>query len=155
VNQDQLLLQRWLDGELSPLEAERFRTRLERDAALSRELDRLVQVGSLLRSWAGQTERRAGGLVASTMVRVRREERRRSQAFTAACLAAVVMLSVSPWSSPELGMPEGISPRTRAAAVERVDAGATSAVVFAVGLSETPVVWLNETSADELEPGPG
>lgn len=66
------LLLRFLDGELSGAEAERFRARLARSPELSRRLREMRRVGALLRFWAEDAQSRAGELLEPTLQRVRR-----------------------------------------------------------------------------------
>jgi anti-sigma factor RsiW len=67
----QLLLSRYVDGELSAAEAEGFRARLAADAALCRQARSLERLGLLLRAWAGEAQARCGDLVEPTLERVR------------------------------------------------------------------------------------
>jgi anti-sigma factor RsiW len=148
---DELLL-RYLDGELSAPEAERFRARLAESPELRCRLRELQRVGALVRLWADAVGQRAGELVEPTLRRVQLAERRRAQRTTLGLgLAALLVAAALPWSgvgghaSPLVA--PGPDRPAHGAAIERIEAGGKHAQVFVVGSDSTPIVWL----ADEAE----
>lgn len=155
------LLHRYLDGDLSPEEAEHFRARLAQSPELARRLSELQQLGSLVRGWATRAERRAGDLVAPTLERVNDAQRRRSRSATLGYALVAALVVALPWSRrpPELGMPSVTHATTpSSAAIERVEATDQQAQVFVVGASSTPVVWLaddaqDDSSSSDQDPG--
>lgn len=160
MNRDTEQLLRYLDGELSPAETQRFRVRLAHSPALRAELGEMRRVGDLVRVWARGVEPRAAGLLEPTLARVHTAERRRSRASSVgAALAALALLL--PWSAVRelpgaLGAPS--APPVAGAAIERLDAADRPAQVFVLGSAATPVVWLaDDDVADDAGPeqGPG
>lgn len=146
MNDEAKLLQRYLDGELSPSEAAEFRSRLEGDPELQRELLEMQTLGELVRAWAVRSEARADGLLAPTLARVRAAEQRRARHAGLGVVTAALLLFALPWAD---GAPSplraGLLSRplpVRGAAIERLEAGSVQARVFVVGSAETPVVWL-------------
>ncbi len=161
LNGDSELLLRYLDGELSPQEAEQFRVRLAESSELRSRLREMQRVGSLLRLWADDVGERAGDLLEPTLRRVRVAERQRArQATVGLGLAAVLVAAALPWSGasqrgPVLA-PLGPSSAPPGAAIERIEAGGKHAQVFVVGSESTPVVWLaddTESEDDGQDPG--
>jgi anti-sigma factor RsiW len=151
VRGDNELLLRYLDGELSPQEAERFRARLAESPELRCSLREMQRVGSLIRFWADEAGQRAGDLLEPTLRRVQTAERKRARQSTWGLgLAAVLFAAALPWSSGRHGaslLPLGHQRLEGGAAIERIEAGGKHAQVFVVGSQSTPVVWL----ADEAE----
>ncbi len=150
------LLQRYIDGDLPPREAEEFRLRLAEDAALQRELVELQTVGSVLRAWSARQEARAEGLLAPTLARVHDAAQRRSRHTSLGLGVAALLLFALPWAG-DASAPLATGLLTRplqlnGAAIERLEAGRTQARVFIVGSSGTPVVWLAD-DASELDAG--
>ena len=72
---DAELVSLYVDGELSPADAESFRVRLVTDGALCRQARALERIGELLRSWAHDAQQRAGDLVEPTLERASEAER--------------------------------------------------------------------------------
>jgi len=160
VNHDSELLLRYLDGELSPEEAERFRACLAESPQLSGRLREMQRVGSLVRLWADGVGERAESLLEPTLRRVQVAERQRArQAVLGLGLAAVLLAAALPWSGlgqhgPVLAPFGASSPP--GAAIERIEAGGKHAQVFVVGRESTPVVWLaDEAESEDDGPGPG
>jgi len=147
------LLLRFVDGEMSTEEAEKFRARLAESPALRRELQEMRRVGGLVRLWASGVEPRAHDLVEPTLLRVRQAERRSAFTGSLSYALAAALAVLLPWSqhAPEPSAPapvaRGVTPA--GAAIERIEAGDTQAQVFVLGTSSTPVVWL----ADDMQDG--
>jgi anti-sigma factor RsiW len=151
-------LHRYLDGEMEPLEAERFRVRLATSPELRGQLVELERVGAELRTWADAVGRRAEHLATPTLARVRgAEQKRASQATLVYALAAALVLGV-PWARGSEGQAfEHLAgPKTRGAAIERIESGG-KAQVFVLGSASTPVVWLSDDVDDDATEarGPG
>jgi anti-sigma factor RsiW len=154
VNAETELLLRYLDGELSPAEAQRFRARLANRPQLRRELRDMQRVGGLVRGWSKTAEARGGGLVEPTLRRIRAAERFRSASATLACGLALGLLLVLRGSSPALPAAPHVehlevSHFLAGAAIERVEASHQQAQVFVVGRTSTPVVWLEDDAQEE------
>lgn len=163
MNDEDEQLSRYLDGELSPREAELFRARLAESPELARRLDELQRVGALVRLWADGAGRGADHLLEPTLRRVQDVARRRSRHGSLGLALAAVLAAALPWSSAaqhgtslvrlSQALPE------RGAAIERIESGDKQARVFVVGKSSTPVVWLadevesEEQAAAEQDPG--
>jgi anti-sigma factor RsiW len=160
VNDDFTQLCRYLDGDLSPEEAQRFQQRLAQSPELSRQLAEQRLLGNLVRRWSISTEERAADLLEPTLVRVREAQRARvRRTHLGYALAAMLVLAL-PWSRrpPELGSaPAAVAAPVSSAAIERVEAPDRQAQVFVVGRSATPVVWLADDAQDddETHQGPG
>jgi len=161
VNTETELLLRYLDGELSREEAERFRARLVESPELRGKLEELKRVGCLVRRWANAAEERAGDLLTPTLERVRAAERRRSRTSKAG-YALLTLLALSLPLSRHWQRPHQVGPASSSgpasAAIERVEATTQDARVFTLGGSTTPVVWLTDDEpADDSAPeqGPG
>jgi anti-sigma factor RsiW len=164
VNAETELLLRYLDGEMSPGEAQSFRARLAESPAMRQELREMQRVGVLVREWAGKTEQRAGDLVGPTLRRVEQTERARVRYNTLGYVLAAALSLALPWSKHtplvllEPAVPKVTAPPA-AAAIERVEAHDQRAQVFVVNGSSTPVVWLSDDvqddddSSDEQDPG--
>lgn len=156
---DAVLLQRYLDGEMSPPEAAQFRERLQADPELQRELEELKLVGALLRGWAEKTGTRAARLVEPTLERVQDAQQGRARRSAALGYALVAAAVIVPWSQQGViayrPAAEPLPPP--GAAIERLEAGDKQAQVFVVGEASTPVVWLADDSQEEdgSERGPG
>jgi anti-sigma factor RsiW len=158
VTEDGELLQRYLDGELTPAEASAFRERLAASPELQRELTELQLIGGLLRRWADDATTHAGSLLEPTLQRVEVAQQRRGRHASLGMALAAVLLLLLP--SPGQGlwimraMPAGATAvaleALPPAAIERLEANAEQhAQVFVVGSASTPVVWL----ADDLGDG--
>jgi anti-sigma factor RsiW len=146
------LLFRYLDGELSPEEAGRFRELLAANPELSRQLAEQQQLGRLVRGWAAEAEERAQDLVGPTLERVKDSERRRAQRTSLGYALAAVLVLALPWSrrAPELvTLPAPTLAPVGSAAIERVEAPDRRAQVFVVGSASTPVVWLADDAQDD------
>jgi anti-sigma factor RsiW len=160
VNDETQLLLRYLDGELSPVEAERFRARLADSPELCRELERMQQVGALLRVWSKTAEARGAELLEPTLrqVEARHNARRRRSVYgTLACGLATGLLFVlrgSPGSLTATPRVEYLHAAhfLEGAAIERVEASDQRAQVFVVGRASTPVVWLVDEAQDDDGP---
>lgn len=167
MNPDCVLLQRYLDGDLSPAEAELLCARLAHDALLSRQLGELRRVGSSLRLWAADVEQRGAGLVEPTLRRVHAAERQRARLATLGFALAAALVVALPFASQAhfsrvAGRPApatDVAPSAArlharqvvpGAAIERIEAAHKHARVFVVGTS-TPVVWLADEAGDEAE----
>lgn len=149
---------RYLDGEMSRLEAERFRLRLARSAELRRGLAQMQDLGRLVRVWAKDAESRAGSsLLEPTLLRVREAQQTRARVVSSAFVAALLLALVLPWSlAPAVPGPAEVSRQIASpgsAAIERFDSGAQQASVFAVGSNATPVIWLSDDPQPTAEPG--
>ncbi len=162
MSADSQQLARYLDGEMTPVEAAAFEARLGGDRGLQRELAQLREVGAAMRSWSRGHEERAGDLLEPTLRRVRRrDEQRRSRHSLASYVVAGVALVALPWGRlhPDLGSQLSAAPAvvSGGAAIERVEATDRRAQVFVVGSSSTPVLWLaddvSEDGAVEQDPG--
>lgn len=163
MTEDSKLLQRYVDGDLSPAEVEAFQVRLAESPELERELSELLALGGILRAWAARTEARADGLLAPTLSRIGEADQQRARQTSLGFLAAALLLFASPWTR-DIAPPfagGGALPRTsllRGANIERLEAGSTQARVFVVGSAGTPVVWLADDAAGDADPesqGPG
>lgn len=168
MTSDSERLLRYLDGEMSALEAQRFRARLAETPALRQKLAEMQRVGEFVRLWASRAEGRAGNILEPTLARVAREEKRSARMFSLAFAVTLVLIALSPWSRPPgLVQPPGLvehtplrerAGRVGSAAIERIDSGAQQATVFVVGTNATPVVWLSddlEQGVLPVAPGPG
>ncbi len=167
MNADRQLLLRYVDGEMSRFEEQRFRARLAATPDLRQELAEIEHVGKLVRLWASEVEGRAGGLLEPTLSRVAKAEKRRVWQFSAALAAAVALVALASWTAPERFQRAPRAARTAlsaqvlaadSAAIERLDPGAQEARVFVVGRRATPVVWLVDDAEQTTlldEPGPG
>jgi anti-sigma factor RsiW len=151
VNDEAEHLSRYLDGDLSPREAELFRARLAESPELARQLQQLQRVGALLRLWADGAGRGADHLLEPTLRRIQDVDRRRARHGSLGLALAAVLALALPWSSAARHDPSlsGFSQALpeRAAAIERLETGGKQARVFVLGKGSTPVVWL----ADEVE----
>jgi len=161
VNTETEFLQRYLDGELSSEEAERFRARLAESSELRDKLEQLKRVGCLVRRWANAAEERAGDLLTPTLERVQAAERRRARSSKLgyallALLALSLPLSRHLQQQPPSAPASSTEPAS--AAIERVEATTQDARVFTLGGSTTPIVWLtDDDQADDsaTDQGPG
>jgi anti-sigma factor RsiW len=165
VKQDAQLLQRYLDGELSPAEVSAFRQRLSASPELQRELTELQLLGGLLRRWADDAGSRAGSLLEPTLERVDAAERRRGRHASLGMAVAAVLLLLLPASGQGRWTPRALPVEvalvaTKApppAAIERLEAADQHARVFVVGSASTPVVWLAddlvESEVEQQDPG--
>jgi anti-sigma factor RsiW len=165
VKQDAQLLQRYLDGELSPAEVSAFRQRLSASPELQRELTELQLLGGLLRRWADDAGSRAGSLLEPTLERVDAAERRRGRHASLGMAVAAVLLLLLPASGQgrwtQRALPAEVAlVATKApppAAIERLEAADQHARVFVVGSASTPVVWLAddlvESEVEQQDPG--
>jgi anti-sigma factor RsiW len=153
VTEDAQLLLRYVDGEMSPGEAQKFRARLAESPALRQKLQEMRRVGALVRLWASGVERRAEALVEPTLLRVHAAQRRSVRVATLSYALAALLVVALPWSqrAPELAAPAPPSQKLMpaGAAIERIEAGDTQAQVFLVGTSSTPVVWLADDAQDD------
>lgn len=160
MNDDFSQLCRYLDGEMSPDEAELFRQRLARSPELSRQLEELRQLGNLVRRWSTTTEARAEDLVEPTLCRAQEAQRKRARSATLGYALVAVLVLALPWSRRPLqlsSVPAAPAPAS-SAAIERVEAPDRQAQVFVVGSSATPVVWLADDAQDDddgINQGPG
>ncbi len=146
------LLLRYVDREMSALEAERFRARLAQSPELSRELDDMRRLGALLRRWSAAVEPGAHGLLEPTLERVRRGERRRSRlSWLSYGLVVLPMLSLRASASLEPPSTPSLAHAVVGAAIERIEAAPRGARVFVVGSAATPVVWLSDDDRDDDE----
>jgi anti-sigma factor RsiW len=165
VKRDAQLLQRYLDGELSPAELSAFRERLATSPELQRELTELQLIGGLLRRWADDAGSRAGSLLQPTLERVEAAEQRRARHASLGMAVAALLLLLLPASGqehwPSRALPVGAAGvATQApppAAIERLEAADQHARVFVVGSASTPVVWLAddlvESEIEQQDPG--
>lgn len=160
MNEETLLL-RYLDGELSPDEVVAFRMQLARSPELRRQLAELEQVGSLVRAWAAQAGRRAGPLLEPTLQRIELAEQKRRRYAGRAVAVAALLLLLLPASARDPFVsraPSAVTTSVRAepaAAIERLEAPDRHAQVFVVGSSGTPVVWLVDEAEDASDQDPG
>lgn len=158
MNTEAALLQRYLDGDLSPVEAELFRARLAESPTLRRQLAELQRLGAALRVWSRAAEERAEPLLEPTLRRVDEQARKQARHTSLGYALAGALLVALPWAS-YAGRaalePGSLTPS--AAAIERVEATDQQAQVFVVGSSSTPVVWLvDDAEEDEIsEQDPG
>lgn len=159
---DSQQLARYLDGEMTPVEAAAFEARLGQSPSLQQELAELRGVGAAVRLWSRQAEARAGGLLKPTLRRAKQQERARSRQTLASYVVAALALVILPWTrvQPDLTAPVGVLPAAppTSAAIERVEATDRHARVFVVGRSSTPVLWLaddvsDDDAAAEQDPG--
>jgi anti-sigma factor RsiW len=165
VSRSSELVQRYLDGDMSELEAAHFRARLAESPELRQELLELQRVGELVRTWAAGAEARGARLVEPTLARVQAAEKRTLHRTVGTFAVALLLIGLSPWSATNtlqhrtgLAEPRLPAAARAGAAIERLDSGVQHATVFVVGRSGTPVVWLSddvETGADAAQPGPG
>jgi anti-sigma factor RsiW len=168
VNDDAKLLLGYVDGELSPLEAERFRARLAESPELRQRLSEMRRVGGLVRLWADDAQARAGSLLEPTLERVSEAQRRRNRTVSIGfALGALLVMALPSGARSSLVAPAFSAPaaslqppiaKPAGAAIERIEAGDKQAQVFVVGDSSTPVVWLLDDDAvdddtDEQDPG--
>ena len=157
VNEDSELLQRYLDGELTPQEACAFEERLSASPELQRSLTELQLVGGLLRRWADETGSRAGSLLEPTLSRAFEAAQTRTRHASLGMAVAVLLLMLLPTSAQDSWVTRVMPAVTRTelappAAIERLEAGDQQAQVFVVGSAGTPVVWLADDEAgDESE----
>jgi anti-sigma factor RsiW len=152
---DDLLLQRYLDGDLSRVEAEALRARLARSPELCHKLAGLRRMSGLLQLWAEGTQRRAADLVEPTLRRVQAVEQKRARHATLGFALAAALVAVLPFASQahftpaaRLHAPAVLAP---GAAIERIEARDQHARVFVVGAAGTPVVWLSDDAGDDAE----
>ena len=165
MKHDGQLLQRYLDGELSPAEDSAFRERLAASPQLQRELTELQLIGGLLRRWADDTGSRAGSLLEPTLERVEAGEQRRGRHASLGMAVAAVLLLLLPASGQGRFTPRAIpvaaalvaAEAPPPAAIERLEAADRHARVFVVGSASTPVVWLAddavESDIEQQDPG--
>jgi anti-sigma factor RsiW len=156
VTEDSELLQRYLDGDLSPEQGRAFHERIASSPELQRELTELQLVGSLVRGWAQETGERAASLVQPTLSRVEEASAQRTRHASLGMAVAAVLLLVLPSSGQEAlwlrSSQTAITPRQELAppvAIERLEAGEGHAEVFVIGQASTPVVWLADEGLDE------
>lgn len=146
-------LLRYLDREMSADEAAEFEQLLNQRSELREELAEMRRVGAFVRSWAAAAETRGGGLVESTLLRVKDAERRRSRQAALGYALAAALLIVLPWSRHTSELPSSTRPTQLVAlpgaAIERLEPADTRAQVFVVGSSSTPVVWLADDVPDD------
>lgn len=161
MNDDFSQLCRYLDGDMSPEEAQLFQQRLAQSAELSRQLAEQRLLGNLVRRWSISTEDRAADLVEPTLLRVQEAQRARARRTHLGYALAAVLVLALPWSRrpPELASAPAaaLAAPVSSAAIERVEAPDRQARVFVVGSSATPVVWLADDAQDddETNQGPG
>lgn len=155
MNEDTQLLLRYVDREMSALEAERFAARLRESPELARQMREMQQVGVELRRWSNEVEGRADGLLEATLERVRGVGARRRQkywlGYGVAALALVALRASATLESPT-ALDASAAPAAAGAAIERIELTQPSAQVFMVGSSATPVVWLADDAQDDQEP---
>jgi anti-sigma factor RsiW len=158
LSDDSVLLQRYLDGDLSAPEVEALRARLAQSPELARQLGEFRRVGSLIRLWADQTEARGRGLVEPTLRRVHAAEQKRTRHATLGFALAAALVVVLPFASQAHFVPRAVqlaAPRlVPGAAIERIDAADKHAQVFVVGAASTPVVWLADEAGDDGDTTP-
>lgn len=162
MNDDFSQLCRYLDGEMSPEEAELFRQRLAESPELSARLAELGELGAALRRWAVSTEGRAADLVGPTLERVREAQQKRSRRATLSYALVAALVLALPWSRQPLELSSApavpVAAPASSAAIERVEAPDRQAQVFVVGSSATPVVWLADDAQEDddvTNQGPG
>ena len=152
---DDLLLQRYLDGDLSAAEAEALRARLAHSPELNHKLGELRRLSGLLQLWAEDTQRRGADLVEPTLRRVQVAEQKRARHATIGFALAAALVAVLPFASQAHFTPAARlhAPAIAApgAAIERIEAADQHARVFVVGASSTPVVWLSDDAGDDAE----
>ncbi len=166
MTEDGELLQRYLDGELSPVEMSAFRERLAASPELQRELTEMRLIGGLLRRWADDAGSRVNSLLEPTLERVEAAEQRRGRHASLGMAVAAVLLLLLPGSGradwTTRAMPAGMAvvalEPLPPAAIERLEANAEQhAQVFVVGSASTPVVWLaddlGEGEVEQQDPG--
>src|SRR5262249_40152217 len=126
VTREEELLLRYVDGEMSPVEAQRFRARLAESPALRQKAVEMQQIGALLRKWARSVEPRAQELVEPTLRRVQAAERKSARWATAAYAAAALAVVILPWSQRSPATTATTAPATveapSGAAIERLEA---------------------------------
>lgn len=160
MNANSKRLLRYLDGEMPPDEAERFRASLARSPELRRELQEMQEIGACVRSWSAQAEARAAELLEPTLRRVRLAGRQRARRTTFGYACAAAFLVAQPWSHRAADVVpaqlQATPAKVEGAAIERVEATDQQARVFVLGGSNTPVVWLADEGADTAaSQGPG
>ena len=153
MTEETKLLLRYVDGDLSPSEAEEFRARLADNPELERELVEMQTVGSLVRAWANGAEARGNGLLEPTLTKIHEADQRRARHASLGLAVAALVLALTPWAE-QVHSPlrSGLMARpllARGAAIERLEAGDSQAQVFVVGSSATPVVWVDEDAIDD------
>ena len=166
MTEDGQLLQRYLDGELSPAEVSAFQERLAASPELQRELTEMQLIGSLLRRWADDAGTQASGLLEPTLERVEAAEQRRGRhaSLGMAVAAALLLLLPGPgqgdWTTRAMPTSAAVVELEAPppAAIERLEANAEQhAQVFVVGSASTPVVWLaddlGEGEVEQQDPG--
>lgn len=151
MNEEQRLLLRYVDREMSAVEAERFRARLARSRELSRELRAMQELGVLLRHWSKTVEARGDALLEPTFEQIRRRESPRPRrAWLAYGLVLLPLLSLRASASLEPAPSvQGLAQVGAGAAIERIDSTPRQARVFVVGNSKTPVVWLSDDDRED------
>lgn len=162
MSDDSVLLQRYLDGDLTPLEAAQLRARFAHEPELSQQLGELRRVGQLLRLWA-QDVQPGASLVEPTLRRVQLANQHRARLATLGFAVAAALVVTIPFASQarlsrsaESPTPARAVHSTRAAgadvsvgaAIERLET-AEHAQVFVVGATSTPVVWLSDETAED------
>jgi hypothetical protein len=158
MSDDGVLLQRYLDGDLTPLEAEQLRARFAHEPELSQQLGELRRVGRLLRLWAEDVQQ-GTSLVEPILRRVRVVERQRARHSTFGFMLAAALVVALPFASRAHLSNGSPSPPVDAratsgaassagAAIERLEA-TEHAQVFVVGATSTPVVWLSDETGDD------
>jgi anti-sigma factor RsiW len=157
MSDDCVLLQRYLDGDLTPLETEQLCARFAHEPELSRELGELRRVGGLLRLWADDVQQGAS-LVEPILRRVQLAERQRARyaargfALAAALVVALPFASLSRLAvAPAPALAAFALASWPGAAIERIEPGDTHAQVFVVGATSTPVVWLSDETGDDVD----
>ena len=152
---DDLLLQRYVDGDLSAAETEVLRARLAHSPELSSKLAELRRLSGLLQLWSEDTQRRGSDLVEPTLRRVQAAEQKRARHATLGFALAAALVAVLPFASQahftpaaRLHAPAIVAP---GAAIERIESGDKHAQVFVVGAASTPVVWLSDDAAEDAE----
>ena len=155
MNDESELLQRYLDGDLSAVEAEQLRARLAHSPELAQQLAELRQLGALVRGWADDAQARGALLLEPTLRRVHAVERQRGRHATLGFALAAMLVAALPFASQAHFSHPAAPLQARVvspgAAIERIEAGDQHAQVFVVGAASTPVVWLSDDNADEAE----
>lgn len=157
MSDDCVLLQRYLDGDLTPLETAQLRARFAHEPELSRELGELRRVGRLLRLWAEDVQQ-GTSLVEPIFHRIQVAERQRPRhamlgfALAAALIAALPFASLSRIAGSQAPALDAFTLASGVgAAIERIEPGDTHAQVFVVGATSTPVVWLSDETGDDVD----
>jgi anti-sigma factor RsiW len=154
MSDDCVLLQRYLDGDLTPLESEQLRARFAHEPELSRELAELRRVGRLLRLWADDVQHGVS-LVEPILRRVQMAERPRPRPATLGFALVAALIAALPFARTAEAPAPALDAFTLAsgpgAAIERIEPGDTHAHVFVVGATSTPVVWLSDETGDDVD----